>query len=325
MEKKAAASPGDCLTMDLRLISEFDGTSQEVVEWLGKLELVCKLRGITELHTVVPLRLTGGAFAVYQQLSSPDKEKYAKIKAALISAFAADKFVAYEQFVNRRLREGESVDVYLADLRRLAELFGGMTDLGLSCAFVAGLPESARRILRAGSRLENMDISQLLNRTQAVLVDEHLGDGASTQLSYVGQHTAAPATSSVVRCLTCNQPNQYARNWLAGRGGRRGGRGGVRCFTCGRLGHVSTTCSGNAVGEMESAPASAPAPAKWQKERLGVSDIWGRVSMDTCYVGNQLYLTLIDCGPTRYAIWKRLRRQDSSSIIVRRTVRACVF
>ncbi|KAK4294952.1 hypothetical protein Pmani_032459 [Petrolisthes manimaculis] len=58
-----------------------------------------------------------------------------------------------------------------------------------------------------------------------------------------------------------------------------------------------------------------PAPAKWQKGELGVSDIWGRVSMDTCHVGNRLYLTLIDCGPTRYAIWKRLRRQDSSIII----------
>lgn len=259
MEKKAAVSPGDFLTMDLRLISEFGGTSsQDVVEWLGKLELVCKLRGITELHTVVPLRLTGGAFAVYQQLSSSDKEKFEKIKAALISAFAADKFVAYEQFVARRLREGESVDVYLADLRRLAELFGGTTDSVLSCAFVAGLPESARHILRAGSRLENMDICQLLNRARAVLADEHLGDGASSQLSYFGQHTAAPATSSVVRCLACNQPNHYARNCLAGRGGRRGGRGSVRCFTCGRRGHVSTTCLGNASGEVEPAPASAP-------------------------------------------------------------------
>lgn len=214
MEKKAAASPGDCLAMDLHLISEFDGTSQEVVEWLVKLELVCKLRDTTELHTVVPLRLTGGAFAVYQQLSSPDKEKYEKIKVALVSAFAADKFVAYEQFVARRLREGESVDVYLANLLRLAELFGGMTDSGLSCAFVAGLPESPRDILRAGSRLE------LLNRARAVLADEHPGDGASTPLSYGGHYTAAPATSSVVRCLACNQPNHYARNCLAGRGGR---------------------------------------------------------------------------------------------------------
>lgn len=59
-----------------------------------------------------------------------------------------------------------------------------------------------------------------------------------------------------------------------------------------------------------------PAPTKWQKGELGVSDsIWCRVSMDITHVRNHLYLTLIDCGPTRYAIWKRLRRQDAMSVI----------
>lgn len=246
----------DSISMDLRLIPEFDGASQAVEEWLEKLELVCKLRGITELHTVVPLRLTAGAFSVFQQLTTSDKEKYEKIKSALISAFAPDKFLSYEQFVARKLKDGESVDVYLADLRRLAELFGGMTDAALSCAFVAGLPESTRHILRAGSRMESMDINQLLHRARAVLADDGGGAGTSTHLSCGSQHTAAPSSVDV-RCLACNQPNHYARDCLAGRGGRRGGRGGVRCFTCGKRGHVSSRCSGNASGEAERAPASS--------------------------------------------------------------------
>ena len=37
--------------------------------------------------------------------------------------------------------------------------------------------------------------------------------------------------------------------------------------------------------------------------------------MDVCHVNDQLYLTLVDCGPSQYAIWRRLRRQDSDSII----------
>ena len=149
----------DSQIMDLRLIPEFDGVSQPVEEWLEKLELVCSLRGITELHAVVPLRLVAGAFSVYQQLDSKVKMDFKQIKAALIAAFAVDKFIAYDQFVTRRLRDGESVDVYLADLRRLAALFGGIPDAGLGCAFVAGLPASVSRILRAGSRLENLNIT----------------------------------------------------------------------------------------------------------------------------------------------------------------------
>lgn len=37
--------------------------------------------------------------------------------------------------------------------------------------------------------------------------------------------------------------------------------------------------------------------------------------MDICHVGDQHYLTLTDCGPSRYTIWRRLARQDSASVI----------
>ena len=52
---------------DIRLISEFDGVTQVVSEWLEKFELVCKVRDRkdAELASLVPLRLTGGAFAAW--------------------------------------------------------------------------------------------------------------------------------------------------------------------------------------------------------------------------------------------------------------------
>ena len=37
--------------------------------------------------------------------------------------------------------------------------------------------------------------------------------------------------------------------------------------------------------------------------------------MDITHYGSQHFLTLIDCGPTRFAIWRLLVRQDSSSVI----------
>lgn len=245
----------DSKAMDLRLIPEFDGTSQAVEGWLEKVELVCKLRGITdtELHTVVPLRLSGGAFSVYQQLNTSDKASYSKIKAALISAFAVDKYVAYEQFITRRLQDSEAVDVYLADLRRLATLFGGISDAGLSCAFVAGLPGSVSRILRAGSRLEDMDVTQILNRARAVLAEEGPREAAAAALSRQSPRTSV---STGIVCRECKQPNHYARDCLVARGGRRRDRGNVRCYGCGQLGHIIAHCpTGNGAGEV--APALA--------------------------------------------------------------------
>ena len=115
--------------MELRQIPEFSGDStQNVVEWLEKAELVCKFRGVAHLESVIPLRLTGDAFAVYQQLPDADKQDVGKITKALRIAFAVNSFTAYEQFVGRRLPHGETVGVFLAELRRLAVPFGGLSD-----------------------------------------------------------------------------------------------------------------------------------------------------------------------------------------------------
>ena len=99
--------------MELRLIPEFSGdATQNVVEWMEKAELVCNLRDIAHFESVIPLRLTGGAFAVYQQLPDADKRENGKITKALRTAFSVDSFTAYEQFVGRRLHPGETVDVF---------------------------------------------------------------------------------------------------------------------------------------------------------------------------------------------------------------------
>ena len=246
---------------DLRLIPEFDGVSQPVCEWLEKVELVCELRGIKGLHAVVPLRLTGGAFAVYQQLGESEKKKYEDIKKALTSAFAADRYEAYDQFERRRLRPGETVDVFVSELRRLAGLFGGMPDDSLACAFVAKLPESARRALRAGTRIEDMTLSQLIGRARAVLADEE----TNTVAAAAGAGTTA--SSATVKCYACGQPNHVARDCTAGRGqrgrggprgGPRGGRYFVRCYNCNRQGHIASACPENDAGGESSAPASSP-------------------------------------------------------------------
>ena len=100
--------------------------------------MCCNLRGTAQLESVIPLRLTSGAFAVYQQLTDADKKD---TRTVLRTAFAVNSFTAYEQFVARRLQPGETVDVFLAELRRLTVPFGGQSDKALVCAFVVGLPE----------------------------------------------------------------------------------------------------------------------------------------------------------------------------------------
>ena len=60
--------------------------------WVEKPERICKLSKIKEPATVILLRLTSGAYAVYQQLE--DEPDWDEIKHSLYTAFGTDPFVA---------------------------------------------------------------------------------------------------------------------------------------------------------------------------------------------------------------------------------------
>lgn len=223
------------------MIEVFDGTT-DVVEWISRTELICSHRGV-DITEVLPLRLTGGAFAVWSQLPSEDRTSATAIKAALHAAFALDENAAYDAFVVRRLGHGESADVFLADLRRLAGLFGGVPERTLKCAFIAGLPDGVRKTIRAGSKAENLDITDVLTRARAILGDERV---------------ALAVTSDKTRPRTLKQtPQPLDRTRV-----RQESQGSRRCWVCGEPSHLAARCprrAGNAVGDGASAPASSPA------------------------------------------------------------------
>uniref|UniRef100_A0A5S6QI30 CCHC-type domain-containing protein n=1 Tax=Trichuris muris TaxID=70415 RepID=A0A5S6QI30_TRIMR len=254
-------------SIDVRLISEFDGLhGQSIMEWLEKVELVCKLCGVKDVASVIPLRLTGGAFAAYLQLPDDDRKSVEKVKQALLSAFAVDPFVAYDQFVSRRLGDTESPDVFLAELRRLASLCDIASEKTLACAFVAGLPEGIRQLLRAGSRMEDFNLAQILGRARALLTGERpaaVGDACfGARQSGPTEQTAVPG----LRCYACGGPNHFARDCLVSRqnssvSSRSDGHGlrhPVRNRGSRRLGTASSRRQGNEAGAEESAPASFP-------------------------------------------------------------------
>ena len=239
----------------IKLIPEYSGEG-DVSEWIEKLVLVCELRKVTELTTLVPLRLTGSAFAVYQQLPREKKGKFEEVKKSLLAAFAVNSFTAYEQFASRKLKAGESPDVYLANLRTLADQFGGVSDKTLTCAFVVGLPEGVRQALRAGADMEGLKLEAILRRARALLVDEGVGMacGALPARSE-GEEEERPeeVCAGVVRpgirsgdevrgsqrsCFKCGGPNHFARHCWMNKKEKRS----VKCYRCDEVGHVASKC-----------------------------------------------------------------------------------
>ena len=115
------------------------------------------------------MRLSGGVYAVYQQLSEDKRRDFACIKSALYTAFALDSVSAWKEFMARKLHPEETVDVYLAELCRLSVLFEGMLEKGLTSAFIAGMLKSVEELLRASSQVDNMDILEVLARARTIL------------------------------------------------------------------------------------------------------------------------------------------------------------
>lgn len=232
-------------SFDVRLVAEYDG-SADVVEWYERAKLLCELRGVA-LISVLPLRLTGGAFAVWSQLPAESRGSLEAVRDTLYAAFALDQFAAFDAFTSRRLRPGESPDVFLADLRRTAALFGGVSDRQLVCAFVSGLPDSVRHAIRTGSRADGLDLPGALARSRAVLSDECVAAAAAAAPRSDPRPRAGPPRGD---------PRPRAGPLFPTRRPRR-------CWTCGEVGHISVSCprntAGNFSGDGESVPVSSPA------------------------------------------------------------------
>ena len=149
------------------------------------------------------------------------------------------------------------VDVYLADLRRLSSLYGGVSVTALLCAFVVGLPDTVRQLLRAGTRLKAMKLDQVLDRAR-VLLREESNAAAAAQLRWGATRSrdSPPMRKQDFTCYNCGLPNHVARDCLMQKTRRRGDRSGqVTCHHCREVGHIAASCPGNSVREGVSAPA----------------------------------------------------------------------
>ena len=207
---------------DARLIPEFSGenSNDSIAEWYSKAKWVCKLHKVTDITLVLPLRLTGYAYKIYDQLSEEEKLNEEKVKSALFKAFEADTFLAYEQLHDRKLERGEPVDAYLADIQRLAALAGGLTEKAICSAFVFGLPDHVRRTLRTNSRMSEMTVMELLKCARAILADEASASAGAREITWPGARPRSvarqsrPASEPRRRspvCYSCGLPGHYQR------------------------------------------------------------------------------------------------------------------
>ena len=57
-----------------------------------------------------------------------------------------------------------------------------------------------------------------------------------------------------------------------------------------------------------------PAPVMHEPGRIRVDSDWKRLAVDVTHYRHQLYLSMVDCGPGRVAIWRELRAENAEEI-----------
>ena len=194
------------------------------------------------MSKLIPLFLTGGAFSVYIGLSEDTRKNYKEVKSALINIFSSDKFTVYESLMFRKLRLNESVDVYLADIKRMIYLIDEFSsDELLKTAFVFGLPDNVKTQLRAACSLTEMSLDMIVQRTRGLMKSN-----SSREICFVSQakNNVSQKSKSLI-CYQCGKEG-HARNRCPSLKERR-------CFRCGEVNHIIANCPKNAV-ENKSTP-----------------------------------------------------------------------
>ena len=154
-------------------------------------------------------------------MSDTDKKDVDKVKTTMMKSFGVSKSIAYSQFTSRRLRVDESVDAFVADLRRLLTLSGhndvGEKDSVIIEQMLAGLPQGMAIQVRLAFAGKEMTVSGCSDAIRAIVVVQ---SAASAPVNV--------SAAAAVVCHQCNEPGHIRRKCP-----KRGGvPKGVPAITC---------------------------------------------------------------------------------------------
>lgn len=213
----------------------------DVVAWLNKLKLVAKLQKIEDVASLIPLYLEGNALAVYLEMGQRDQTDAESIEKILKTAFSESSFEAYNK-LRKFAWTGESVDVYAAELRRLAGLSGYVgrgLERTVKMAFVSGFPDRISLELQRMSGIETMEVEDLLKHARVLAKHpDELGAVATSSSRDVSgkkwRSSMWKERGSNVRCFVCNGPHLKKDC--------KEPRPDIICYRCGQAGHISRSC-----------------------------------------------------------------------------------
>ena len=105
------------------------------------------------------------------------------------NAFCIGKVTAFEELCCRRMSDGEPVDVYVADIKRLVRLIdSNASEEWVKSAVIRGLPDAIKQYVKSACTIDHLQRAEVIVMAKSIIKTNICMDGAvhKRQSSHVG-------------------------------------------------------------------------------------------------------------------------------------------
>lgn len=225
------------------VVRKFHGEEEEDVElWLDRLHVAVEITSSAkdnaakkkEIADIMPLFLEGRAYSTWKQLSETDRKDLAIVEGALRRVFGRTRISAWQELKSMRYNTGDAIDVVADRIQSLLKTIAGVEPAEeiVSLFVIDALPSHIADQVRLHHG-EKLPLGPILSCIKGLV------SATTDSVVAVGAQGRKENSSATVRCFRCGRRGHVASNCQ------------TECFRCGQRGHIQRNCDASSVGRRE--------------------------------------------------------------------------